>query len=58
MCVTSSMFVTALAPNLLAQTMLRDVAHVSVTWVGWCLGFLPMGLGLLALMPALGYWIY
>jgi L-tartrate/succinate antiporter len=58
MCVTSSMFVTALAPNLLAQAMLRDVAHVSVTWVEWCLGFLPMGLGLLALVPALGYWIY
>jgi L-tartrate/succinate antiporter len=58
MCVTSSMFVTALAPNLLAQVMLRDIAHVNVTWIEWCLGFLPTGLGLLGLVPVLVYWIY
>jgi L-tartrate/succinate antiporter len=58
MCVTSSMFVTALAPNLLAQAMLRDVAHVEVTWVEWWLGFLPVGVGLLALVPALVYRLY
>jgi L-tartrate/succinate antiporter len=58
MCVTSSMFVTALAPNLLAQAMLRDVAGVNVTWVEWFGGFLPVGLVLFGLVPVLVYWIY
>lgn len=58
MCVTSSMFVTALAPNLLAQAMLKDAIHVEITWVDWFLGFVPVGLGLLALVPALVYWLY
>jgi L-tartrate/succinate antiporter len=58
MCVTSSMFLTALAPNLLAQAMLKDVARVPVTWVEWFVGFLPVGLVLFALTPLLVYWIY
>jgi L-tartrate/succinate antiporter len=58
MCVTSSMFVTALAPNLLAQAMLKDIAHVHVTWVEWFVGFLPVGLGLFALVPWLVHRIY
>jgi L-tartrate/succinate antiporter len=58
MCVTSSMFVTALAPNLLAQSMLRDIAHVNVTWTDWFLGFLPVGLVLFGSVPLLVYVIY
>ena len=58
MCVTSSMFVTALAPNLLAQAMLKDIAGVQVTWVEWWLGFLPIGLLLFGLASLLVYWIY
>jgi L-tartrate/succinate antiporter len=58
MCVTSSMFVTALAPNLLAQAMLKDIARVNVTWVEWFSGFLPVGLVLFGLVPLLVYWIY
>jgi L-tartrate/succinate antiporter len=58
MCVTSSMFVTALAPNLLAQAMLKDIAGVDVTWAEWFVGFLPIGLVLFALVPLLVYWIY
>jgi L-tartrate/succinate antiporter len=58
MCVTSSMFVTALAPNLLAQAMLKDIARVNVTWVEWFVGFLPVGLVLFGLVPLLVYWIY
>jgi L-tartrate/succinate antiporter len=58
MCVTSSMFLTALAPNLLAQAMLKDIARVNVTWVEWFLGFLPVGLLLFGLAPLLVYWLY
>jgi L-tartrate/succinate antiporter len=52
-CVTSSMFVTALAPNLLAVTLMREIAHVEVTWTGWMIGFLPLGLLLFATQPLL-----
>ena len=54
-CVTSSMFVTALAPNLLATSLMNQIAGVQVTWVGWFLGFLPIGLVLFILQPFLIY---
>jgi L-tartrate/succinate antiporter len=57
-CVTSSMFVTALAPNLLAVSLMSQIAGVQVTWVGWFLGFLPIGLALFVLQPLLIYRIY
>jgi L-tartrate/succinate antiporter len=54
-CVTSSMFVTALAPNLL----LIDVAHattgVVITWTDWLVGFLPVGALLLLGVPWLTF---
>jgi L-tartrate/succinate antiporter len=56
--VTSSMFLTALAPNLLAQAMLKEIAHLEVTWTEWLLGFLPMGLVLFGALPLLVYAIY
>ena len=52
-CVTSSMFVTALAPNLLAVALLKRITHLEVTWLGWFVGFLPAGLVLLVLQPIL-----
>ena len=57
-CVTSSMFVTALAPNLLAIEIIRKATGIEITWMQWALGFLPIGLLLLLLLPALVYWIY
>ena len=57
-CVTSSMFVTALAPNLLAVSLMDQVAGVRVSWVGWFLGFLPIGLLLFGVQPLLIYRIY
>jgi L-tartrate/succinate antiporter len=56
--VTSSMFLTALAPNLLAQAMLRDIAHVRVSWAEWFVGFLPVGVLLFGTLPALVYLLY
>lgn len=56
--VTSSMFLTALAPNLLAVSFVREIAGVNITWTGWFLGFLPVGLILFALLPLLVYTVY
>ena len=57
-CVTSSMFVTALAPNVLAVELVRKAIGIEVTWTSWFLGFLPVGALLLAVLPWLVYRIY
>lgn len=57
-CVTSSMFLTALAPNLLALDMVKKATGLEVTWGQWCAGFLPIGGPLLLLLPWLIYKIY
>lgn len=57
-CITSSMFLTALAPNLLALDLLGKVAKISFTWMDWFVGFLPVGLILFLLNPYLSYKIY
>lgn len=57
-CVTSSMFLTALAPNLLALELVRKTANVDITWAQWFLAFAPVGIGLLVLIPLVAYWIY
>jgi L-tartrate/succinate antiporter len=56
--VTSSMFVTALAPNTLAVTVMRQTAGVTVTWLDWFIGFAPVGVVLLLVVPWLLYVIY
>ena len=56
--VTSSMFVTALAPNTLAVTVMRQTAGVTVSWLDWFIGFAPVGITLLAVVPLLLYKIY
>ena len=57
-CVTSSMFITALAPNLLALELVKKTAGVEITWTQWFVAFLPVGVVLLAIIPALTYWLY
>lgn len=57
-CVTSSLFLTSLAPNVAALSILRSVGKMDVTWMGWFMGFLPMGVLLLLLVPVLTYFIY
>src|SRR5687768_758312 len=56
--VTSSMFITALAPNALAITIIEQTAHVRISWVQWFVGFAPVGFTLLALTPLVLYVIY
>jgi L-tartrate/succinate antiporter len=57
-CVTSSLFLTALAPNLLAIDFARKIGDVQITWMRWFLAFAPAGLPLLLALPLLIYVIY
>jgi len=57
-CVTSSMFLTALAPNLLAVELVNKTAKVGLTWTQWFMAFAPVGIVLLILIPLITYWIY
>ena len=53
-CVTSSMFMTGLAPNALAISTIKS----PITWVGWLIAFLPAGIILFVLTPFLSYKLY
>ena len=57
-CVTSSMFITGLAPNLLAVELVSKTAKVSFTWMDWFAAFAPAGIILLAVVPLLAYVFY
>ncbi len=57
-CVTSSMFLTALAPNLLALELIKKTVHLEFSWTTWFVGFLPVGVILLVALPVLVYKIY
>jgi L-tartrate/succinate antiporter len=57
-CVTSSMFLTALAPNLLAAELVRKTVQVDLSWMQWFLAFAPVGIVLLLLVPWLAYILY
>jgi L-tartrate/succinate antiporter len=57
-CVTSSMFLTALAPNLLALELIRKTVNVELSWMQWFLAFAPVGVVLLLAVPLLAYVLY
>ena len=57
-CVTSSMFVTALAPNLLALAMVRTATGIEIAWTEWFVGFLPVGAALILVLPYAVYRLY
>lgn len=56
--VTSSMFLTAMAPNLLAVSLVQQATRITLTWREWFVGFLPVGFLLICSLPALVYKIY
>jgi L-tartrate/succinate antiporter len=56
--VTSSMFLTALGPNLLALGILSKTIGLTLTWSQWTAGFLPVGLVLILPLPLVVYLIY
>jgi citrate:succinate antiporter/L-tartrate/succinate antiporter len=53
--VTSSLFLTALAPNAAAIAIARKIVNVEVSWSQWFIGFAPLGILLLVLVPLLAY---
>ena len=57
-CVTSSMFLTGLAPNLLAVELINKTAQVQLSWMDWFLAFAPVGIILLLAVPLLAYVFY
>ena len=57
-CVTSSAFLTGLAPNVLAVGLIGKTANVTVSWTDWFVGFLPVGVILFAVVPLLLFWLY
>lgn len=57
-CVTSSMFLTGLATNVLAVELVRKTVHINLGWTQWFVAFLPVGLILLLTTPGLCYLLY
>ncbi len=56
--VTSSLFLTALAPNAAAVAIVKQTTQIDITWTEWLEGVWPIGVPLLALLPLLVYVIY
>lgn len=57
-CVTSSLFLTALAPNVLAVSLIAETIQAPISWTTWFVGFAPAGIALFILVPILLYKIY
>jgi L-tartrate/succinate antiporter len=57
-CVTSTLFLTGLAPNLLAVELVKKTAKVELQWIDWFIAAAPAGILLLILVPLLAYWLY
>ena len=57
-CVTSSMFLTALAPNLLAVDLITKSTGHAISWVEWSSVMLPLMIPLFLLTPWLTYIVY
>ncbi|AKM46224.1 Di- and tricarboxylate antiporter [Edwardsiella anguillarum] len=56
--ISSSMFVTGAAPNVLGLEFVSKIAGIQISWMQWFLGFLPVGLLLLIVAPWLSYVLY
>ncbi|HEX7488994.1 MAG TPA: DASS family sodium-coupled anion symporter [Anaeromyxobacteraceae bacterium] len=56
--VTSAMFLTALAPNLLAVELIKKTSGIEISWAAWFVGFFPIGLALLLALPLVAFLLY
>ena len=56
--VTSSMFATAMAPNLLAVELVKKTVGIEISWTQWFIGFLPVGVLLILSLPLVIYKLY
>lgn len=57
-CVTSSMFLTALAPNLLAVDLIAKNTGHTISWMEWATIMLPLMIPMFLLTPWLTYIVY
>jgi L-tartrate/succinate antiporter len=57
-CLTSSLFMTACAPNFLAVQYIAQIAHVEITWRQWFMHSGVWVIPLLLLLPLLTYFLY
>jgi L-tartrate/succinate antiporter len=57
-CINSSMFLTGMAPNLLAVEIVKKTAKLDISWMDWVTAFAPVGVLLLIALPFLVYVIY
>ena len=57
-CVTSSMFITGMAPNAAALAIVKNTTKLEVNWMQWLLGFIPVGVVLILLVPLATYLLY
>ena len=57
-CVTSTLFLTGLAPNLLAKELVKKTVNVDFAWGAWFIAAAPSGILMLAIVPLLTYWLY
>jgi L-tartrate/succinate antiporter len=57
-CVTSTMFLTALAPNLLALSLLEKTTKLTIGWTEWFTSLAPACILLFLVLPWLIYVIY
>ena len=57
-CVTSAIFLTAMAPNLLLIGLMKSASHATLSWGDWFLGMLPLSILLVLLVPWLAYVLY
>ena len=57
-CVTSSFFLTGMAPNVLMLTIVTRMTGITLSWGEWFQGFAPVGVPLLLVLPLALYWGY
>lgn len=57
-CVTSSIFLTAMAPNLLLIGILKSATGLDLSWGTWFIGMLPLSILLVLLVTWLIYLLY
>lgn len=55
---SSSMFITGAAPNVLGIEFVSKIAGIQIGWMQWFLSFLPVGIILLIVAPWLSYMLY
>jgi L-tartrate/succinate antiporter len=57
-CITSTLFLTGLAPNPLAAELVKKTTGVEISWMQWFSAMAPFGILMLIALPLLGYVLY